>query len=355
MQLIELRHRSLNQRGQRNRLIRAHGNVAHPELNRIKKRMRPDVPPDLLRIIDAVGLDQQLDEVFILAPAGKVIRNVGPGKLVKYLAPVSLQPCIHPQPEGRVSRQREEVRQKIPRMIHHVDRGLAILNPNVHVQPENEVRPRHQLHVFDNILITRVGMNLLYLPVRKRMRRHRRQPQPILLGKLDNIAPQQLHLRFGLLDVLANPSPHFDHRLMHLRFHPLLQDEPALLEDLRMNMRPQIPGLRVYGLIFLFNPDSERRSHKPMWRGHYCPRNVTRTITVYGLSSAGYRPTCRPFPASVLQPTAARAYVALLQERHSRSQPTAIPSPDSPRSAPSSPPSPPRHSQSSRNSPAPRK
>src|SRR5258707_15656152 len=101
MQLIKLRHGSLNQGSQRDGLIRAHRNVAYPELNRIKEWMRPDVPPDLLCIIDAVGLDQQLNEVFVLAPARKIIRNIRPRKLVKNLASVRLQSGIHPQPEPR--------------------------------------------------------------------------------------------------------------------------------------------------------------------------------------------------------------------------------------------------------------
>jgi hypothetical protein len=133
--------------------------------------------------------------------------------------------------------------------------------PHVHVQPENQVRPRHQLHVLDNVLVTVVGINLLRAPVRKRMRRHRRQPQPILLGQPDNIAPQHLHFRFGFLDVPANPGPHLHHRLVHLRLHPLLQDQFALLQDFDLNVRPQIPRLRIYRLIFLFNPDGESRCH----------------------------------------------------------------------------------------------
>ena len=35
----------------------------------------------------------------------------------------------------------------------------------------------------------------------------------------------------------------------------------ALLQDFGLNMRPQIPRLRIYSLIFLFNPDGESRLH----------------------------------------------------------------------------------------------
>ena len=102
MQLVQLRHGGLDQSGQRNGLVGPHGNIADPELDRIKERMRPDIPPDLLRVIDAVGLDQQLDEIFVFSPAGEVIRNIGARKFVEHLAAVGLQSRIHSQPERRI-------------------------------------------------------------------------------------------------------------------------------------------------------------------------------------------------------------------------------------------------------------
>ena len=173
---------------------------------RVEEWMRPNVPPDLLRVVDAVGLDQQLDEIFVLAPAGKIIRNIGARKFVEHLAAVGLQPGIHAQPERRIGRERQNVRQKIARVIHHVDRRLAILDSDVHVQAENQIGARHQLHVLDNILVALVGMNLLRAPVGKRMRRRRRQPQPILLRQPDHVAAQLLHFGLGFLNIVANPT-----------------------------------------------------------------------------------------------------------------------------------------------------
>ena len=48
----------------------AHRDVADAELERLEERMRPDVPPDLLGVVDAVGPDQQVDELFVLAQLG---------------------------------------------------------------------------------------------------------------------------------------------------------------------------------------------------------------------------------------------------------------------------------------------
>ena len=157
VQLVQLGDGGLNQRRQRDGLVHPHGNVAHPEFQRVEEWMRPNVPPDFLGVVDAVGLDQQLDEIFVLAPAGKVIRNIGARKLVEHFAAIRFQPRVHPQPERGIGRKRQDVRQKIAGVIHQLDRGLAVFNANVHVQPEDQVGPRHQLQVFDNVLVALVG------------------------------------------------------------------------------------------------------------------------------------------------------------------------------------------------------
>ena len=43
------------------------------------------------------------------------------------------------------------MRQKIARLIHDVDRGLAVRNPDVDVQPEDQIGPGEQLHVLDDL------------------------------------------------------------------------------------------------------------------------------------------------------------------------------------------------------------
>ncbi len=80
------------------------------------------------------------------------------------------------------------MRQKVPRVIHHVDRGLAILNPDMHVQPKYQVGPSHELQILNNILIALIGMNLLRPPIGERMRRHRSQPQPVFFRQPDHVA-----------------------------------------------------------------------------------------------------------------------------------------------------------------------
>ena len=156
------------------------------------------------------------------------------------------------------------MRQKIPRMIHQLDRNLSVLDPDVHVQSKNKVCARHQLHIFHNVLVALIRINFLGPPVGKRMRRGRGQPQSIFFRQSNHVAAKFFDLFFGILDRGAHRRPHFDHRLMHLRFYPLLQDELPLLDDLGVNVRTQVPGYGIDCLIFLFNPDREGWFHSAL-------------------------------------------------------------------------------------------
>ena len=64
------------------------------------------------------------------------------------------------------------------------------------------------------------------------------------------------------LMLLQTDGPDLDHRLVHLGLHPLLQEQLALFDDLRVDVRAQIARDRIDGLIFLFDPDGESRQHK---------------------------------------------------------------------------------------------
>ena len=64
--------------------------------------MRTEVPPNLFRIIDTLGFDQQLNKVFVFSPTRKVVGNIGAGKFVEYFAAIRFQPGIHPKPERRI-------------------------------------------------------------------------------------------------------------------------------------------------------------------------------------------------------------------------------------------------------------
>src|SRR5579862_598584 len=110
--------------------------------------MRPDVPPDFLAIIDAARLDQQVDEGFVVGPVGEGVWNAGAREALEDFAAIGFEARPHAHPEGRIGRQRQDVRQEVPHGIHDVDGGVAVFDADMHMQPEDQVGARDHLHVF---------------------------------------------------------------------------------------------------------------------------------------------------------------------------------------------------------------
>src|SRR4029078_6141517 len=56
----------LNQRCNRKGIVHPRLSIAHSHLQRIKKRVQPNVPPDFFRVVDAAGFAQQLTRRLLL-------------------------------------------------------------------------------------------------------------------------------------------------------------------------------------------------------------------------------------------------------------------------------------------------
>src|SRR4051794_38983452 len=110
--------------------------------------MEPNVPPDLLRVIDAVRADEQLAVILVLGEPFERVGNAGPREAFEYFQSIAFEARIAPDPEWRIAGERIDVRQEIARLVHDVDRHFAIRNSDMDVQPEDEIGPRHLLHVF---------------------------------------------------------------------------------------------------------------------------------------------------------------------------------------------------------------
>ncbi len=108
------------------------------------------------------------------------------GKRSNTLQRYDLKPEFMPIQKGELVDERQDVRQEIPHRVHDVDRGIAVLDADVHVQPEDQVGARDELHVLDYAVIALVGINLLQLPVGKRMGAARRQQHAVLAGQRDH-------------------------------------------------------------------------------------------------------------------------------------------------------------------------
>src|SRR4029453_15692828 len=76
-QLVQLCHDRLDDSGQRHGVVDPGLGVANPDLERVEKWMKPNVPPDFLRVIDTTRLDQQFEKIFILGKALEGVRRAG--------------------------------------------------------------------------------------------------------------------------------------------------------------------------------------------------------------------------------------------------------------------------------------
>ena len=172
-----------------------------------------------------------------------------------------------------------------------MNRGLAVVDPDVHVQTEDQICTRHQLQVFHDVLVALVRMDFLGAPIRKRMRGNRSHPQAVFVGQANNIPAQLLHFLFGLFDGLADRCADLNHRLVHLSLDSLLQQFPAFFEKLHLDMRAQLARDRIYGLILFFNSDGEGRQHMRAARAPGARPGSRKSYPVRGLTEGTRRET----------------------------------------------------------------
>src|SRR5439155_17181785 len=148
------------------------------------------------------------------------------------------------------------MRQKIARLIHHVNGHFAIGYAYVHVQSKNKIRTSEQLHVLNNLLVTFALGDVLVAPVRKRMRADRGDLEPCLAGELGEFAAKIKDVCARVLDRIANLSAELDHGLVHLGFDLLFEHDLAALENF-LNVRTQLARVRINNREFLLNPESK--------------------------------------------------------------------------------------------------
>src|SRR5262249_48780208 len=145
----ELEANRLDQRRERQRFFQAHHGVANAELDRFEEGMRPHVPPNLLAVVDGVGLDEDSDILVKLRRRLKGLGNVRARKALENLCPVAFQSGLPSEPERGVRRERQQVRQKVTRLVHDLERQHAIADADVNVQAENQVGTRQELQLLD--------------------------------------------------------------------------------------------------------------------------------------------------------------------------------------------------------------
>src|SRR5450432_114412 len=131
--------------------------------------MQPNVPPNFLRVIDAVRADEELQVIIVLRKTFERVGNSCARETLEHFQSITFEARVASDPEGRVGRERVNVWQKISRLVHDVNRSLAMRNADMHMQTKNEIGPRDLLHVFDDFLVTLAFGDELIVPMRKRM------------------------------------------------------------------------------------------------------------------------------------------------------------------------------------------
>src|SRR6185503_20002768 len=94
IELVQFSDYGLDQRRKGDHLIDLRREVAYPEFQSREGRMRSYVPPYLLRLVDAAGLQQKSDIVVILGPGAEIVGYIGARELLEDLTAIAFQPGV---------------------------------------------------------------------------------------------------------------------------------------------------------------------------------------------------------------------------------------------------------------------
>lgn len=89
--------------------------------------------------------------------------------------------------------------------------GFRVLDADVDVEPEDEVRPGNHLHVFNDGVVSSVGIDILRAPIGEGMGGGGGEAKVVLVGQMDEVGAEQFDFQSGFLDVAADGGAHFDH------------------------------------------------------------------------------------------------------------------------------------------------
>ena len=243
----------LDERGDGDGLVSAKRDVADADFDGVEEGMRANVPPDFLGVVDGVGLDEEVDVAFELGVAGEAVGEVGAGEVFEDLGAVALVAGLHAEPEGRVGGEREDVREEVAQGVHDADGGFAVFDADVDVEAEDEVGAGDELEVFDDLGVAGIGVDLLDAPVGEGMGCAGDEDEAVLFREGDHVAAEVEEVFLGYVNVAADAGADLDDGLMHLGFDALFEAELALGEHLRRDVRTEISGFGVDGLVFLFD------------------------------------------------------------------------------------------------------
>ena len=97
-------------------------------------------------------------------------------------------------PEGRVGRQGEKQRQVHAHAVDHVDRLVGVVQPDVHVDAEDQLLARHELQPGDQVAVAGARDDPLVLPHRERVGPGRPDREAALAADLLDGGAERLEL-----------------------------------------------------------------------------------------------------------------------------------------------------------------
>jgi hypothetical protein len=145
------------------------------------------------------------------------------------------------------------VGEEVAKGVHDPDGGFTVFDAYVDVEAEDEVGAGDELEVFDDLGVAWVGVDLLDAPIGEGVSGTGYENETVLFGEGDHVATEVEEIFLGILNGLADSGADLDDRLMHLCFDSLFEAELALGEHLSRDVRTEVAGLRVDGLVFLFD------------------------------------------------------------------------------------------------------
>ena len=237
VEVPELAGGGLDEGGDGDGLGCGEGNVADANLDGVEERMRADVPPDFFGVVDAVGLDEEVDVLLELGVAGEAVGEVGAGEVFEDFGAVAFVAGLHAEPEGGVGGEREDVREEVSDGVHDADGGFAVLDTDVDVEAEDEVGAGHELEVFDDLGVAGVRVDLLDAPVGEGMGGSGDEDEAVFFGEGDHVAAEVEEVFLGVLDGLADAGADLDDGLMHLGLDALFEAELPLGQHLGRDVR----------------------------------------------------------------------------------------------------------------------
>ena len=246
-------HEALGQGRQRTHLTQVGGTVAHAHLHRAEAWDGADVPAVLGGLLDHVRGDQVRHVGLVLVPRVEVEGQPGRGELLEQLRALRGVAGVVAAPVRRVGGQRQQVRVVVHEPVQHGQRLVPVVDPHVHVQPEDHHLTAPVLRAVQHLVVALRVHHRLVRPVRERVGSRREDLEPARVRDLPDPVLGLREVLEGLGDVLAHARDHLHGVLQELARDlgvvPLLAELRVLghhgLEDLLRPLR-ELSGVPVH-------------------------------------------------------------------------------------------------------------